>query len=132
MSDEGLHPYFLDRRAVFWHASLGDALALAASSGKRVFIQYGRQRCEGSRALVEKTIVKDEIAEFLREHFECLAVDADLATPEVAAIVAGLPKREPTPVCIYLAGDGRVLHSTAGGRPAAVLLRDFTEATSKR
>ena len=132
MAEEGLHPYFLDRRAAYWHASLADALAVAASAGKRVFIQYGRQRCDGSRALVEKTIVKDEIAEFLREHFECFAVDADKAEPDVAAIIAGLPKQLPTPLCVYLAADGRVLHSTAGGRPAAVLLRDFTEATSKK
>ena len=129
---DGKHPYFMDRRAVFWHDSLEDAMATAVAEHKRVFVQWGRPKCEGSRALVEKTIVKDEIAEFLNDHFVCLAVDADHADPRVAEIVATLPKREPTPLCIYLSTDGRVLHSTAGGRPAAVLLRDFTEAQSKK
>jgi hypothetical protein len=132
MGDDGLHPYFNDRRTVRWHASLESALAAAQESGKRVFVQYGRQSCGGSRALVEKTILKDEIGEFLRDNYECFAVDADHAPEEISAILATLPKREPTPVCIYLASDARVVFSTAGGRPAAVFLNDMVEAKGKK
>jgi hypothetical protein len=129
---DGRHPYFLDRHAVYWHTRLADALAAATAAGKKVFVLHGRKRCEGSRALVEKTIVKAEVNELLNEHFACMAADADAADPDVEALLPSLPKREPTPVCLYLDAAGRVLHSTAGGRPAAVLMRDMLEAVAKK
>ncbi|MSP63177.1 MAG: thioredoxin family protein [Myxococcales bacterium] len=132
MPDDGRHPYFNDRRAVFWYLHLEDALAAATSEGKRVIVQWGNQKCGGSRALVEKNILKEEIAEFLNAHFVAVAADSTAPDPDVAALVASLPKHEPTPVCVYLAADGRLLHSTAGGRPAAVLLQDMTEATGRK
>jgi len=124
------HPYFHDERAVPWRARLADGLAAAGESGRRVLVVYGRASCAASRALVEKTIGKGEIAEYLDRHFVAVAADAEAVEPEVAALVAGLPKREPTPLCIYLDRDGRALHSTAGGRPAAVFLNDMMHATS--
>jgi uncharacterized protein YyaL (SSP411 family) len=94
------HPYFPDAKAVGWSARLGDGLAAAEGSQKRVLVVYGRATCAGSRALVEKTIGKDEIAEYLERHFVPVAADADALEPEVAALLDGLPRREPTPVCI--------------------------------
>jgi hypothetical protein len=49
----------------------------------------------------------------------------------VAEIVGTLPVRAPTPLIAYLSVDGRVLGSTAGGRPPAVLLNDMLGATTK-
>ena len=40
--------------------------------------------------------------------------------------------KAPTPLIIYVAVDGRVMGSTAGGRPPAVLLNDMLGATSKK
>jgi hypothetical protein len=128
----GRHPHFEDRRALWWHDRLADALAAAREKKLRVLVQIGRRSCGGSRALVEKNLAKDEIAEFASAHFVTLAADADALEPELAALVATLPKREPTPLCIYLSSDGRVLLSTAGGRPAAVLLNDLVEAAGKQ
>src|SRR5438309_940296 len=125
MSLPGHHPYFNDQRCTFWHTRLADALAAAQADGKRVFVQVGRQTCGGSRALVEKTLPKEEIGEFLRDHFHCVGVDAGGTDAEVAALLSQLPRHEPTPVCIYLTGDGRPVHSTVGGRPPAVFLRDM-------
>ena len=129
---EGRHPYFLDRHAVAWHTRLGEGRAAATAAGRHLFVLYSRPGCEASRALVEKIIVKDEIAEVLREHFVCVASDARDPEGEVTTLLKALPKQEPTPLCIYLASDGRLLHSTAGGRPAAVLLRDLTEALARK
>lgn len=129
---EGRHPFFLDRHAVAWHAHLGEARTAATATGRHIFILHSRPGCEASRSLVEKIIVKDEIAEVLREHFVCVASDARALEDEVSALLGALSKQEPTPLCIYLASDGRLLHSTAGGRPAAVLLRDFTEALARK
>ncbi|HEX2570091.1 MAG TPA: thioredoxin family protein [Polyangia bacterium] len=128
----GRHPFFLDRHAVPWHSRLDEARAAAAASRRHIFVLHSRPGCEGSRALVEKIIVKDEIAEVLREHFECVASDVRAPDDEVTRLIGALPKQEPTPLCIYLASDGRLLHSTAGGRPAAVLLRDLTEALARK
>jgi hypothetical protein len=126
----GGHPYFTS--PVEWHVRLDEALAEAKASGKRVFLQFGRLTCSGTRALVERTLAKDEVAEYLAQHFVALASDADHAEPRVAELVAGLPRTGPTPVCAYLDAEGRVLHSTAGGRPPAVLLNDMLTAVSKR
>jgi uncharacterized protein YyaL (SSP411 family) len=124
------HPHFVS--ANVWYTRLDDALAAAAASGKRVFLQVGRQSCAGSRALVERTLAKEEVADFLASRFVSLAGDADRPEPQVAAIVAGLPQHAPTPLCIYLAADGRVLASSAGGRPPAVLLNDMLSALAKK
>ena len=55
-----------------------------------------------------------------------------LLSLSIAALLPNLPRQEPTPLCVYLAADGRILHSTVGGRPAAVFLRDMTEALAKK
>ena len=50
---------------------------------------------------------------------------------QLLAFKAQAPRHEPTPVCLYLSAEGQLLHSTVGGRPAAVFLRDLTEAQAK-
>ena len=127
---DGLHPHFTS--GLRWHTRLDAALDEARGAGKKVFVQHGRQTCTGSRALVERTLAKEEVAEVWTRHFVGLASDADHAEPAVAALIEALPRHEPTPVLIYLSADGAVLASTAGGRPAAVLLNDMLGAISKR
>ena len=126
------HPHF--RSPIEWLPTIAAAKERAAREGKRVFVQVGRGTCGGSRALVEKTVAKEEIAEFLLQHFACAAVDADAegyGDPAAAELVAQLPRREPTPLCVYLDAGGRLLHATAGGRPPAVFLTDLVEASRK-
>jgi uncharacterized protein YyaL (SSP411 family) len=125
------HPHFIS--PVSWHRSYGEALAEAQANGRCVFLQHGQRTCGGSRALVEKVVGKEEIAEYLAAHFVCLASDADAVAPEVEALLARSPtKLERTPWCLYLSPDGRLLHATSGGRPAAVFLTDLIEAVAKK
>ena len=133
------HPYFDDHRSIEWHLSLDDGRRASSASGKRIFVQVGQKSCGGTRALIEKTIWKDEIAEYVNAHFESVAIDLDAldaaasaAPGEVNELLSRLPKRAPTPLCVYLATDGRILHSTAGGRPAAVFLQDLVQAIGKK
>ena len=128
----GAHPYLEVGKLVAWHASLDEALGEAAASKKRVLVIHGRATCGGTRALVEKTIAKEEIAEFLNAHFVGMAGDADHPDPALAEIISRLPRQAPTPLCIYLDPDRRVVHSTAGGRPPAVFLNDLTDAMMKK
>ncbi len=123
---EGRHPYFTS--PIAWFTDLDEAKRAATERGQRVMLAWGRPLCAGTRALVERTLAKEELVEYVAAHFVALAADADAAPADVAAIVAALPKREPTPVLAYLAPGGAVLHSTAGGRPAAVLLNDLMHA----
>jgi thioredoxin-related protein len=123
------HPWFSS--GLSWHARLDDAIADAAVEHKKLMLVVGRALCAGTRALVERTLAKEELEEYTRQHFALLAVDADAAEPRVAEIVARLPVRAPTPLVVYLTIDGRVVGSTAGGRPPAVLLNDMLGATSK-
>jgi hypothetical protein len=111
-----------------WHRQLDAALVAARTGGKCVLVQVGRVTCGGSRALVEKSVAKDEILDYLDAHFECVSADADAPAPEVAQLIAQMPQHERTPFLLYLAGDGRLVHSTSGGRPPAVFLADLIQA----
>lgn len=130
MSDP--HPYFDDRGALPWHHRFADAVAEAAASGRRLFVLSSSRDCGGSRALVEKTIPKDEIADYIRQHFVALAVEPGALEPELAGLVSALPRRTATPLCLYLALPPRLVYSTVGGRPAAVFLQDLVEATARK
>ena len=136
MQSAGRHPYFEDHAAVPWFVSLEEGVIAARSAGRRVLLMVSRPECGGSRALIERVMPKEEIAEALQASFVCISADARAPEAAVSKLLGQLPKTEPTPVCIYLdasgTGDLRVLHSTAGGRPPAVFLRDLTEALAKR
>ncbi|MGZ3439253.1 MAG: hypothetical protein ACXVDD_07045 [Polyangia bacterium] len=124
------HPWFSS--ALLWHTGLDGAIVAATPAHKRIMLVVGRATCAGTRALVERTLAKEELEEFVRSKFVLVAADADAPEPRVAEIVAALPVRTPTPLSIYLDVDGRVLLSTAGGRPPAVLLNDMLNATTRK
>jgi hypothetical protein len=123
------HPYF--QSTPIWHRDLEGALAEAAATGRRVFLVVGRIDCGGSRALVEKTISKEEIYDYLVERFVCVARDADALTDTERALVARMRNAERTPYCLYLDADGRLVLESGGGRPAAVFLNDLVEAATR-
>jgi hypothetical protein len=111
-----------------WHHTLQDALDAVRGTEKCVLVQVGRQSCGGSRAMVEKALNKDEILEYVAAHYECVSADADQPEPRVAELIAQMPQHERTPFCLFLARDGRLVHSTSGGRPPAVFLADLIQA----
>jgi hypothetical protein len=123
------HPWFTS--GLPWYTLLDEAQAEAARDGKRLMLVVGRALCAGTRALVERTLAKEELEEYTRQHFALLAVDADQPPARVAEIIAKLPVRAPTPLIAYVTTDGRVVGSTAGGRPPAVLLNDMLGATTR-
>lgn len=124
------HPWFTT--ALTFHERLDDAIAEATAAHKRLMVVVGRAQCAGTRALVERTLAKEELEAFTREKFVLVAADADALEPRLADLVATLPVRAPTPLIVYLTPDPRVLTSTAGGRPPAVLLNDMLGATTRR
>ena len=130
MGAAGRHPHFVS--PLFWHASVAEGLIAARESQRAVLLVVGRQSCGGTRALVEKTIAKEEIQEYLDSHYVCVAGDADAHEPAVAALVARMAQHDRTPLCIYLSAEGELMHSTSGGRPPAVFLSDLLEAPHRR
>ena len=130
MGAAGQHPHFLS--PVFWHASLAEGLVTARDTKRAVLVVVGRQSCGGTRALVEKTIAKEEIQEYLDGHYVCVAGDADAPEPAVAALVTRMAQHDRTPLCLYVSAEGELMHSTSGGRPPAVFLSDLLEAPHRR
>jgi hypothetical protein len=126
MGVAGRHPQFIS--PLVWHTSLAEGLTAAGESKRAVLLVVGRQSCAGTRALVEKTMAKEEIHEYLDAHYVCVAGDADAPEPAVAALVAGMPQHDRTPLCLYVSAEGTPMHSTSGGRPPAVFLSDLLEA----
>jgi len=124
------HPYFQSKP--IWLTNLDETLAEATQAGRRVFLQIGRIDCGGSRALVEKTISKEEIFDYLTERFICVARDADALTPAEQALVGKMRNAGRTPYCLYLDAAGALVLETSGGRPAAVFLNDLVEAATTR
>ena len=104
MGAAGRHPHFIS--PLSWHASLADGLVTARESARAVLLIVSRQTCGGSRALVEKTIAKEEIHEYLDSHYVCVAGDADSPEPAVAALVARMAQHDRTPLCLYLSAEG--------------------------
>ena len=126
MGEAGRHPHFVSPLA--WHASLAEGLVAARESKRAVLLVVGRQSCGGTRALVERTIAKEEIHEYLDAHYVCVAGDADSPEPAVAELVARMPQHDRTPLCLYVSAEEELMHSTSGGRPPAVFLSDLLEA----
>jgi len=126
MAEAGRHPHFVSPLA--WHGSLAEGLVAARESKRAVLLVVGRQSCGGTRALVERTIAKEEIHEYLDAHYVCVAGDADSPEPDVAELVARMPQHDRTPLCLYLSAEKELMHSTSGGRPPAVFLSDLLEA----
>lgn len=124
------HPWFSS--ALGWHTTLDEAIGEATASGKRLMLVVGRATCGGTRALVERTLAKEELEQFTREKFALVAADADGLEPRAREIFDALAVKAPTPVIAYLSLDGRVLATTAGGRPPAVLLNDMLGATTRK
>ena len=124
------HPWFTS--ALDWHVGLDDAIAAAGASGRWLMLVFGRATCAGTRALIERTLAKEELEEFTREKFALVAVDADALEPRAREVFEALPVKAPTPLIAYLTADGRTLMSTAGGRPPAVLLNDMLNATTRK
>jgi uncharacterized protein YyaL (SSP411 family) len=126
MGAAGRHPHFVS--PLVWHASLAEGLAAARESRRAVLLVVGRQSCGGCRGLVERTMAKEEIHEYLDSHYVCVAGDADSPEVAVAELVARMPQHDRTPLCLYLSPENELMHSTSGGRPPAVFLSDLLEA----
>ena len=124
------HPWFSS--GLPWHTQLDEAIAEATASGRRLMLVVGRATCNGTRALVERTLAKEELEQFTREKFTLVAADADALEPRAREIVDALAVKAPTPLIAYLTVEGRVLAATAGGRPPAVLLNDMLGATTRK
>jgi hypothetical protein len=125
------HPLFTS--PLRWHVRLADAVAAARESHRSVVVVHGSATCNGTRLMVERTMAKEEIVEFVEAGLVPLASRPEATEPEIEAMLATLPRRTPTPVLLYLAVDengARLVHSTVNGRAPAVLLNDMLDGTT--
>lgn len=108
------HPHFDDRGAFDWHQNLDNALAEARRSGKRVFIEYGREACGQCRALVQSTLQRPELAQALRAGWVMLAADCDAGEEPVELLAQQVPDGMMLPFVILADAEGRYLEGRAG------------------
>jgi hypothetical protein len=106
-------------------STLSEALAAGRERGRPVMLVATRHSCGASRAVVEKQLAKEELSEYVEANLVLVAVDLDESHDAVGVLIQ---LQGSTPLIAYLDGDGKRLLSTAGGRPAAVLLNDMVEA----
>jgi len=125
------HPSFTS--PLRWQTRLADAVAAARADGRVIVVVHGATTCNGTRLMVERTMAKEELVELVEAQLVPLASRAEATEPEIEALLAGLPRRAPSPVLLYLAaeeGGPRLVHATVNGRAPAVLLNDMLDAVS--
>ena len=118
MGEAGRHPHFVSPLA--WHASLAEGLVAARESKRAVLLVVGRQSCGGTRALVERTIAKEEIHEYLDAHYVCVAGDADSPEPAVAELVARMPQHDRTLAPPWVSNSAAVAMNWPSGEKATL------------
>jgi len=131
MSEKRPHPHFDDKGALDWHTSFAEALATARASGKKIFIELGRELCSQCRSLVQGVVPRSDVAPVLREHFVALAADADDPEPEVVELAQRLEGAMMLPFVIFADAEGRFLTGYSGTTTPPYFLRTLNKLVGK-
>lgn len=109
------HPYFRDAGTLDWRTSLDEAAAAARSSGRLIFIEYGRRKCGNCRATVETILPSSTIKARVSALCVGLAAECDTPDPRVEALFARwLPTASILPFCALVTADLRWVDGWAG------------------
>lgn len=108
------HPYFDDRGTLDWYTTLDEAKAAARASGKRIFVEFGRELCGQCRSLVQAVLPRPDVGPLLAEHFVGLAAEADEPEPEVEELAMRLEDAMMLPFVFFLDADGGFLDGYSG------------------
>ena len=123
------HPHFDDKGAVAWFTSYADAAAEAKKTGKRLFIESGRQACGNCRVLVEMILPKPEVKEFLNANFVALVDDCDEMSAEVRDLgVKNMPWAQSLPFVMLADADGKWLGGGSGATTPQALMELLRKA----
>jgi len=108
------HPHFDDRGTLDWYTSFAEAQAEARRTGRKLFIDIGRELCGGCRTLVTAVVPRPDIAPLLGEHYVALAGDADLPETEVHRLLFKLRTASMLPIVIVADAEGQFLEGLSG------------------
>lgn len=130
------HPHFDDRGSLDWHSSFAEARADAEQTGRKLFIEIGRELCGGCRTLVQAVLPRPDIAPLVQKHYVALAGDADLPETEVHRLLFKLRTASMLPIVIVTDAKGQFLEGLSGvsdpARIKALLEKHATPAESPR
>jgi len=109
------HPYFQDSGTLDWSTTLDEATAAARSSGRLIFIEYGRKRCGNCKTIVERIIPAQGLKARMTALCVGLAAECDNPDPRVEALFAKwLPTATILPFCALVTADMRWVDGWAG------------------
>lgn len=104
----------------FEECTLSEALAKAAQTGKRVFVDCYTSWCVPCRKMSNEVFVLPEVGGYFNTHFVCIKLDMEKGEgPEVAQKY----KVNAYPTMLVLDKDGTVLNTVLGARSAKELLQ---------
>ena len=109
------HPYFQDSGTLDWSTTLDEATAAARSSGRLIFIEYGRLRCGNCKTTVERILPAKGLKARMSALCVGLAAECDTPDPRVEALFAKwLPTASILPFCALVTADLRWVDGWAG------------------
>ncbi|QDU68366.1 thioredoxin family protein [Engelhardtia mirabilis] len=123
------HPHFDDRGTLDWFKTFAEAQAAARRDGKKILIEYGREKCSQCRAFVQSVVPRPEVAELLRENFVALASDCDDPEEEVEELAMKLEDATTLPFIVLADANGQFLEGIAGAVEATTLQRMLERLT---
>ncbi len=109
------HPYFQDAGTLDWSTTLDEATASARSSGRLIFIEYGRKRCGNCKTTVERILPAKGLKARMSALCVGLAIECDTPDPRVDALFTRwLPTASILPFCALVTADLRWVDGWAG------------------
>ena len=129
----GSHPYFADSGTLAWSTDLAEAQAAARSTGKLVFIEYGRRACSNCRTLVSKYLPCPMLKTRFSDACVGLAADCDESDPRVDAIFKrGLPGACALPFVAFVSADLVWVTGWAGATTPSDIAEHLRVAETRR
>jgi thiol:disulfide interchange protein len=112
-------------REVRWHSSLTEGMMLAKAEKKPLMVDFFSDRCGWCKVLDQRTYSDPEVRK-CAERFVSVKLDVGKdPAPAHQYRITGCP------TILFMDGDGKVLHSVIGFRPAAPFLAEMQKALAK-
>jgi len=128
----GGHPHFNDQGTLVWYTNLGEAQAVARSTGKLIFVDSGRLECGNCRQLMERILPVEPIRSRIGAIAIGLSDDCDETDASVSALLnSNLPAANMLPLVGFLTPELRWVTGWSGGTTPGEVMRHLSIAEAR-